>query len=444
VDYDIAGASGHSPHYRHWARNGQRLLCPTGLRWRHGEQKSSIPALCAFFSLISFSSFFSIDSQFYVMSSDFASAELFDAAVAFYLFPVFLFLLIQRRYVLQHGRAVHKKYVTTFRDILKLLTASFTAIDSPRVKCFTFSNYDEFFKVVICIVGYTLFVPGYVLWAVIISPLWAPALLLYAVYMLAYLFVLFLYTNCKLMGVQEMALLFYEYGANTPEAVAFDEESGRDEVLQELNALLNWLFFVELVFESLPQLIIASMNEVFLSKAMGNNDPGIVFYLQVGSSVLFFMNEIWPLINSIYIHGSVIDGIKSRVQFKPEDNNHASEIGIRAALVKPVAGRIAPISNLELTSTSIDMKKASQQKGTDKKKSATNIRAKNYVAPISSNDRGLEKRLDVLEKDNADFKNKIANLEKDSADLKQNIQNANEMLANRLGSGASTSKGVDI
>jgi len=350
---------------------------------------------------------------YYVMSADFASTELLYAAVAFYFFPMFIFAFVQRRFVLQHVRSVHAKATVGFPLLWKPLAASFNVVNGPRVKKFTFSSYDEFFKVMAYLTGFVVFAPGYALWATLLSPLWAVALLLYAVHVLAYLFVLFLCTNCKLIGIKEIALLFVEFGgvAQQEEGI-IDEESGGGAVLLELNALLNWLFFVELVFESLPQLIIATLNEVAVSKAVGNNDLAISFYLQAGSSVLFFLNELWPLLNSVYVQGSVVEGIKAREQFKQQDNDYASEIGIRAAMVETVAGLVAPIPTLELTI--VDKKKASKKPAT----ATATAKTQGKIAPSSTNE-GVEKDIAGLKKDNADLKKDNADLKMDIADLKK-------------------------
>ena len=208
---------------------------------------------------------------FYIMSANFASADLLNAAVAVYLFPIFLFAFIQRRFVVKHLRAVHRRGAAGPPLLWK-----FGAVNGLRVKHFTFSSYDEFYKAIAYVAGFILFTPVYVLWAVLVSPLWAFFLLRYATFMLGYAFVLFLYTNCKPMGIQELALLFAQFGGTVG---AGDEESGgRGADLQELNALLNSLFAVELLFESLPQLIISSLNEIAVAKAHSNTDLGVLFY----------------------------------------------------------------------------------------------------------------------------------------------------------------------
>lgn len=70
----------------------------------------------------------------------------------------------------------------------------------------------------------------------------------------------------------------------------------------EKNGLFNQALALELVFESFPQIILSIVNQVAIDKYEGRSS-GLLFYIQVITSVLFVVNELFPLISSICNNG---------------------------------------------------------------------------------------------------------------------------------------------
>lgn len=115
----------------------------------------------------------------------------------------------------------------------------------------------------------------------------------------------------KLFIIKHVSVLFIAQNSDDQKEES-DDGAQEEPNEKQLNAVYNLSIFYELVFESVPQLIISTINQVAIIGFGTNQASTTIYILQASGSAIMIVSELFPFI-SFYINtGSFVNAMQEK------------------------------------------------------------------------------------------------------------------------------------